>query len=326
MSIENKVALIAFLAFVLAGLFILTLSQVLEQRPGSRLRMRLRDALSAGQSDRDRMRAEHERAQAMARRRLRRRAMGTLGYHLNRLETIGSGHGQRVLVAVGLVTAALMIVALLAGLLPDPLWLRLPIMLAAPILSMTYAYHWMVARFQNKFLTQLPEAMDFIVRASQAGVPPNHALRTVGEQYPRPLGLEFRRMGDSLLLGNDLQDVLDDTSLRVNLPDFSFFAVCLLLQRETGGPLSEALENLSAIIRARRDLRAKTRALTAEGRLSSLLMSVMPFILFGVTYALNPENMRVMFDTGTGKLLLWIAAGMLTIGLLMIRRIADLKA
>jgi Flp pilus assembly protein TadB len=325
MSPENKVALIAFLAFVLAGLFILTLLQVLEQRPGSRLRMRLRNALSTGQSDRDRMRAEHERAQVNARRRLRRRAMGPLGYHLNRLETIGSGHGQRVLVAVGLITATLMAAALLIDLLPNPIWLRLPIMLAVPILSMAYAYHWMVARFQKKFLEQLPEAMDFIVRASQAGVPPNHALRTVGEQYPRPLGLEFRRMGDSLLLGNDLQDVLDDAALRVNLPDFSFFSVCLLLQRETGGPLSEALENLSAIIRARRDLRSKTRALTAEGRLSSLAMSIMPFILFGVTYALNPENMQIMFTTDTGRLLLWIAAGMLAIGLLMIRKIANMK-
>lgn len=326
MSLENKVALIAFLAFVLAGLFVLTLLQVLEQRPGSRLRMRLRNALSSGQSDRDRMRAEHERAQANARRRLRRRAMGTLGYHLNRLETIGSGRGQQALIAVGLIAAVLMVVALLIGLLPDPLWLRLPIMLAVPALAVLYAYRWMVSRFQKKFLEQLPEAMDFIVRASQAGVPPNHALRTVGEQYPKPLGLEFRRMGDSLLLGNDLQDVLDDAALRVNMPDFSFFAVCLLLQRETGGPLSEALDNLSTIIRARRDLRAKTRALTAEGRLSSLLMSIMPFILFGITYSLNPENMQVMFTTDTGRLLLWIAAGMLAIGLLMIRKIADMKA
>ena len=326
MSLENKVALIAFLAFVLAGLFILTLLQVLEQRPGSRLRVRLRQALSSGQADRDRMRAEHERAQADARRRLRRRDMGTLGYHLNRLEAVGGGHGQRTLIAVGLVTAVLMMAALLFNMLPDPLWLRLPMMLAAPILAMLYAYRWLVARFQKRFLVQLPDAMDFIVRASQAGIPPNHALRTVGEQYPAPLGPEFRRMGDSLLLGNDLQDVLDDATLRINLPDFSFFAVCLLLQRETGGPLSEALDNLSTIIRARRDLRAKTRALTAEGRLSSLIMSVMPFILFGITYYLNPDNMQIMFDTDTGRLLLWIAAGMLTIGLLMIRKIADMKA
>jgi Flp pilus assembly protein TadB len=198
-------------------------------------------------------------------------------------------------------------------------------MLVMPPLAMLFAYNRMEMRFQKKFLEQLPDALDFIVRASQAGVPANHALRTVGEQYPKPLGLEFRRMGDGLLLGNDLQDVLDDAALRVGLPDFSFFSVCLLLQRETGGPLSEALENLSTIIRARRDLRAKTRALTAEGRMSSLAMSVMPFILFGITYASNPENMQIMFTTSTGRLLLWIAIGMLTIGLLMIRKIANMK-
>lgn len=325
MSPENKVALIAFLAFVLAGLFILNLLQVLEQRPGSRLRKRLRGALSTGQPDRDRLREDHERARVHARRRLRRLAMGSLGYHLNRLETVSSGRGQQVLTGVGLLAAALMVAALLADLLPAPLWLRLPIMLAVPALAMAYAYARMVARFQGKFLDQLPDALDFIVRASQAGVPANHALRTVGEQYPKPLGLEFRRIGDSLLLGNDLQDVLDDAALRVGLPDFSFFAVCLLLQRETGGPLSEALENLSGIIRARRELKAKTRALTAEGRLTSLAMGAMPFILFGLISALNPDSMEVMFTTDTGRLLLWIAGGMLTVGLLVIRKIANIK-
>jgi Flp pilus assembly protein TadB len=325
MSLENKVALIAFMAFVLAGLFILTLLQTLEQRPSSRLRVRMRNALSGGRGDRDRLRADHERARVNARRLLRRRAMGILGYHLNRLESIGSGHGSQILIIAGLSAAALSVIALLAGFLPEPLWLRLPIMLVMPPLAMLFAYNRMEMRFQKKFLEQLPDALDFIVRASQAGVPANHALRTVGEQYPKPLGLEFRRMGDGLLLGNDLQDVLDDAALRVGLPDFSFFSVCLLLQRETGGPLSEALENLSTIIRARRDLRAKTRALTAEGRMSSLAMSVMPFILFGITYASNPENMQIMFTTSTGRLLLWIAIGMLTIGLLMIRKIANMK-
>lgn len=325
MSLENKVALVAFLAFVLVGMFILTLLQTLEQRPSSRLRVRLRNALSSGRGDHDRLRADHERARVNARRLLRRRAMGTLGYHLNRLESIGSGHGPQILIVAGLMAAALAVAALLTGALPDPIWLRLPIMLAMPVLAVMFAYKRMETRFQKKFLDQLPDAMDFIVRASQAGVPANHALRTVGEQYPNPLGLEFRRMGDNLLLGNDLQDVLDDAAVRVGLPDFSFFSVCLLLQRETGGPLAEALENLSTIIRARRDLRAKTRALTAEGRVSSMAMSAMPFILFGVTYALNPDNMKIMFTSSTGRLLLWIAAGMLVTGLLMIRKIADMK-
>lgn len=325
MSTENKVALVAFLAFVLVGLFILTLLQVLEQRPGSRLRTRLRIALNRGRQDRDRMRADHERAQANARRRLRRKNMGTLGYQLNRLETISSGHGQRLLIIVAVIAVVLVIAALLFDLLPDSLLLRLPIMLAAPVLAVLFVYKKMETGFQRRFLDQMPDAMDFIVRSSQAGIPPNQAIRTVGEQYPKPLGPEFRRMGDSLLLGNDLQDVLDDAALRINLPDFSFFTVCLLLQRETGGPLSEALDNLSSIIRARRDLRLKTRALTAEGRLSSLIMSVMPFIMFGIIYSMNPENMKLMFTDSIGKMLLWIAGGMLAIGLILIRKIANMK-
>jgi Flp pilus assembly protein TadB len=325
MSMENKVTLVAFLAFVLAGLLILTLMQVMEQRPGSRLRVRLRNALAHGRSTRNRARAEQERMQTNARRLLRRKSLGAAGYYLNRLETIGGGHGQRTLVLVALLAAALMTAALLAGALPGPVWLRLPVMLAVPLLAAGFVYRWMTARFQRLFLNQMPEALDFIVRASQAGIPANRAIQTVGEQYPKPLGPEFRRMGDSLLLGHDLQDVMDDAALRVGLPDFSFFSVCLLLQRETGGALSEALDNLAGIIRARRDLRLKTRALTAEGRMTSLIMSVMPFVMFAIVYSMNPQNMMLMFTNPTGQTLLWVAAGMLTAGLLIIRKIANMK-
>ncbi|HEX2520422.1 MAG TPA: hypothetical protein VHK04_12855, partial [Castellaniella sp.] len=146
MSLENKVALVAFLAFVLVGMFILTLLQTLEQRPSSRLRVRLRNALSSGRGDHDRLRADHERARVNARRLLRRRAMGTLGYHLNRLESIGSGHGPQVLIIAGLMAAALAVAALLTGALPDPIWLRLPIMLAMPVLAVMFAYKRMETR------------------------------------------------------------------------------------------------------------------------------------------------------------------------------------
>jgi len=199
------------------------------------------------------------------------------------------------------------------------------IVIAAPIVAAIVVYRKLLERFRTRFLNQLPDAMDLIVRATQAGVPATQAIRAVGERYDAPLGPEFRRMGNSLFLGNDLQDVLDEAALRIELPDFSFFSVCLLLQRETGGSLAETLENLSGIIRARRDLRLKTRALTAEGRLAGAILSALPFLITGALMLINPEYINVLFETETGQSLLWVAVIMLVIGVVSIRKISKLE-
>jgi Flp pilus assembly protein TadB len=147
----------------------------------------------------------------------------------------------------------------------------------------------------------------------------------VGLQFAEPLGPEFRRMGDNLLLGNDIGDVLDEAVLRVERADFSFFSVCVLLQREAGGSITEALENLAAIIRSRRDLILKSRALTAEGRTAGLILSLLPFIVVGMLYLVNPSYIEVLFTTGSGRMLLWTAVGMLVVGVLAIRRLSRLR-
>jgi Flp pilus assembly protein TadB len=109
------------------------------------------------------------------------------------------------------------------------------------------------------------------------------------------------------------------------MPDFSFFSVCVLLQRESGGSVSEALENLSAIIRARRDLALKARALTAEGRMSGLIMSLLPFFIIAMLYTINRPYVEVLFITEAGQKLLWVAAGMLLVGVLSIRKLSRME-
>lgn len=326
MSTADLVALFAFGAAVLAGLFVLTVVQALKERPGSRVRSRLRETLH-GSKDPNRLRAlkELERAQIEARRRRKRQQMGSLGYHLNRLDTISDGKGVRILTLTAIVTVVVLFVVQLAGWMPENPWLNGLMYVGAPLLLMVLIYRMLLNRFHLNFLNQLPEAMDLIVRASQAGIPSTQAIRTIGERFDKPLGPEFRRMGDSLLLGNDLEEVLSDATARVELPDFSFFAVCLLLQRETGGSLAEALENLSGIIRARRDLRLKAKALTAEGRFSAAILAALPFIVVGALFVVNPEYIRVLFETPVGQQMLWVAGVMLVIGILVIRKIARME-
>lgn len=328
MTPVDIVTLAVFGAVILFGLGAFVLADLRRERPLHRLRERLRAASGGGSSRSQlhaRVMADLLRAQSEARRRRRRQMLGTLGYYLNRLDTVaGQGGGRRLAYAVA-VLALLGGVLMALGLVPVHWWTALLLLVIAPVLAGATAYRWLVGRFRKRFLHLLPDAMDMIVRASRAGIPVTQSIRSVGLQFAAPLGPEFRRMGDSLLLGNDLQDVLDDAVLRVELPDFTFFAVCVLLQRESGGSVVEALENLSGIIRARRDLGLKARALTAEGRLSGLILSLLPFIIVAMLYATNRPYVEVLFLTEAGRMLLWVALGMLVLGMLAIRHLARLE-
>lgn len=327
MTPTDIVTLSAFGAAILLGLGAFVLADVRRERPGHRMRERLRAVAGGGAKSQQhaKVMADLQRAQSEARRRRRRQRLGTLGYYLNRLDTVaGPGGGRRL--AYGMAVLALAGgVLLVLGVVPVHWWTALSLLVVLPAGAGVVSYRWLVARFRKRFLHLLPDAMDTIVRASRAGIPMTQSIRSVGLQSDAPLGPEFRRMGDSLLLGNDLQDVLDDAVLRIELPDFSFFAVCVLLQRESGGSVVEALENLSGIIRARRDLGMKAQALTAEGRLSGLVLSLLPFVIVGMLYITNRPYVEVLFVTESGRVLLWVAAGMLVFGVLAIRRLAKLE-
>jgi tight adherence protein B len=149
-------------------------------------------------------------------------------------------------------------------------------------------------------------------------------IGTAGRETDEPVRATFRTMGDALSLGADLSEVLDQARKRLQISDFSFFAVCLLLQRETGGNLAETLENLAGIIRSRRDIRLKTKALTAEGRLATNIISIVPFGVAGMLYVVNRPYIELLFTTRAGHKIMTLAAVLLTIGLWMVRKMSKL--
>ncbi len=139
-------------------------------------------------------------------------------------------------------------------------------MVGRPGFLVVRSYNFLVARFRQRFLDGFPALIDLIVRAVRAGVPVTHVIHSASSEVNEPLRTEFRIMGDSLQVGLDLEEVLAVAVERIGIADFSFFCVCLLLQRETGGQLGETLENLSGIVRTRREIRQKTKALTPVRR------------------------------------------------------------
>lgn len=324
MSTADFVALIAFFALLLLGLFVMTVQHALRQRPAGRVRSRLANQAQQVNVGQQQAREDLSRAQREARRRQRRQSMGWLGHYIGRVEAV-SGRRGIYLVVIGTVLLFVLTGFMAVLALPLPWWGKALLTLSVPAMGAVFIYGRLNEKFRAAFLAQLPDVLDMIIRASQAGVPVTQSVRNVGDAFAWPAGPEFKRIGDSLHLGNDMTVVLDEAEARIRLPDFSFLTVCLLLQRETGGSLSETLSNLATVIRSRRDLRLKTRALTAEGRLSGAIISIIPIFILGVLSLVNPDYVSVLFDTETGNILLFMAAGMLLIGVLMIRKIAKLE-
>jgi Flp pilus assembly protein TadB len=203
---------------------------------------------------------------------------------------------------------------------------RILLLLATPPVVLTLGYRIVAMRFRKRFLAQFPNALDLIIRAVRAGVPASHAIAVAGQEFAEPLRTQFSTMGDGLQLGIDLGDVLKDADRRIDLPEFSFFCVCLLLQRETGGPLTETLENLAQIIRSRSEMALKARALTAEVRAASKVMALIPPFVAGVLWMLNPDYIAPLFNTPAGLTVLKLAIGLVAIGLGLIWQMSNMRS
>lgn len=176
------------------------------------------------------------------------------------------------------------------------------------------------------FLDNLPDAIELIIRAAQAGIPISEAIATAGNEINEPVRSEFARISNKIRLGVDMKDAMNEAADRIQLPDFDFFVVALLVQRETGGQLAETLQNLATILRRRKEMRMKIKALTAEGRMSSKVVSALPFVTSIFITLLSPEYMKPLFYDANGRHYLLIAVVILSLGLFVIGKITQGEA
>jgi len=181
------------------------------------------------------------------------------------------------------------------------------------------------SRRQRAIAEQIPDALDFLTRVLRAGHSLSTGIQMMGDELPQPIGLEFRRCYDQHSLGVRLEDALREMAGRIDSSDFAFFVTAVLIQRQTGGDLSEVLNNISTMVRARFRLQEHVKAVTAEGRLTGYILVAFPAVLFIVSYALNPAYASVLLTTDVGKILLISAAAMQMIGLFAIRKIVAVK-
>jgi tight adherence protein B len=227
----------------------------------------------------------------------------------------------------GILLAALVsagVMMLIAGMITRAPW-SLPFGAA-----LGFAIPFMVLRFKRTrrmraFEEQFPEGLDLISRALKAGHAFATGLKMVAEELPEPVGPEFRKIFDEQNFGLPLKDALENLTARVPLLDVRFFATAVLIQRETGGNLSEILENLAHVVRERFKILRQVRVYTAHGRLTGYVLLALPAVLAIALSFINPEHMNMLFREPMGRMMLMSALVMQTIGYLWIKRVVKIE-
>jgi tight adherence protein B len=169
---------------------------------------------------------------------------------------------------------------------------------------------------------QFALALGVIIRCVRAGLPVTEGMRAVCSEVPWPTGPEFRRAVDQVQLGEGFDAALQALADRCSLTDYRFFAVSVSLQRQTGGNLSETLENLAETIRRRRAVRLKARALTSETRATVWVLALLPVVVGAILMVVNPPYVLQLFTTPDGRQLLGIAILVQMVGLAIIRALS----
>ena len=193
-----------------------------------------------------------------------------------------------------------------------------------------FALPFMLLKFKRTkrlraFEEMFPEALDLIARALKAGHAFATGLKMAADELSEPVGPEFRKTFDEQNFGLPLKDALENLTLRIPILDVRFFATAVLIQRETGGNLSEILENLAHVVRERFKILRQVRVYTAHGRLTGYVLLALPAVLSIALSFINPEHMNMLFREHMGQILLMVAIGMQFAGYIWIRQVVKIE-
>ncbi|WP_233862514.1 type II secretion system F family protein [Paraburkholderia adhaesiva] len=196
------------------------------------------------------------------------------------------------------------------------------VILVAAVSAMLPALYMRRCRAKRllQFERQLPDACDMLARSLRAGHAFAAAIQMVGDEFPEPMGGEFRVTFDEINYGLSLNDALTNLAQRVPIHDLRYFVIAVLIQRETGGNLAELLDSITSLVRERFKLFDKVRVLSAEGRMSAWVLILLPFVTAGLMMLINPGFLDVLWEDPAGLSVVQTAAVLMVLGVFWIRR------
>ncbi|PBB33326.1 type II secretion system F family protein [Mesorhizobium sp. M1A.F.Ca.IN.020.06.1.1] len=181
------------------------------------------------------------------------------------------------------------------------------------------------ARRVKAFLEEFPNALDIIVRAVKSGLPLNDAIRLIANESPEPVRSEFRRIVDSQQMGMSIPDATMRMSETMPCTEAGFFGIVIQIQSQAGGNLSEALGNLSRVLRDRKKMKAKVQALSMEAKASAVIIGALPFVVAFLVYLTSPNYIMPLFTTSVGNLILGCSGVWMSIGILVMRKMMNFE-
>ena len=181
--------------------------------------------------------------------------------------------------------------------------------------------NWMLSYLRNKrikkFTEEMPNAVDIIIRGVKAGLPLGDCLRIIATEASEPVLSVFRDVVDAQSMGLSIAEAVDRIPARVPTPEASFFSIVINIQQKAGGNLSDALANLSRVLRERKKMRAKVQAMSSEAKASASIIGALPFAVGGLVYVTSPRYIELLWTTTTGRMVLvgcaiWMAIGIMS--------------
>lgn len=221
--------------------------------------------------------------------------------------------------ASGVVTALLVLVftgsllvsgaAMFVGGIGIPLWLL----------------NYLRRKREEKFLQHLPDAIDVLVRSLRAGLPMNDAMKMIAQEIPEPVGPEFAEIVEGQRVGIPLDQGFQRMYERMPLPEVNFLSIVVSLQSKTGGNLSEALDNLSKVLRDRQNMKLKVKTLSQEAKVSAAIIGAIPILIFAILSLLNPQFIAPLIETKVGNLIMLAGIVWMSLGVLIMRKMINFK-
>lgn len=180
-------------------------------------------------------------------------------------------------------------------------------------------------RREKAFTAEFANAIDVIVRSVKSGLPTNEALKIVAREIPDPVGSEFYKLTEGLKVGVTLDQGLKKMFDNMPTAEVSFFGIVMTIQQKSGGNLSEALSNLAFVLRDRKRLQGKIRAMSSEAKASAMIIGSLPPVVMGLVYMTSPQYIRLLFTERMGNIMLMGCVVWMSIGILVMRKMISFK-
>lgn len=183
-----------------------------------------------------------------------------------------------------------------------------------------FVVNFLRKRRMNAFTNELASAVEVIVRGVKAGLPLNDCLRMIATEAKEPVRSEFRQVVDELQIGLPIDEAITHLYERMPLPEANFLAIVISIQSKAGGSLSEALGNLAKVLRDRKKMKAKIKAMSSEAKSSAAIIGSLPIIVMVLVYITSPDYIMVLFVTPIGQVVLGCSALVMLIGIMVMKK------